>query len=45
MYEAKAALKNCVRFAAELPERPNAGNRTVEFGIVAEIEDENLISR
>jgi diguanylate cyclase (GGDEF)-like protein len=45
MYEAKAAQKNCVRFAAELSERSNTGSRFAGSVSVIEIEDENLISR
>lgn len=45
MYEAKAALKNCVRFASALPEYLKTGTQPALEPEATEIEDENVISR
>src|SRR5262249_54064238 len=45
MYEAKAAQKNCVRFATSLPTGSRADNGHPFDTGPTEIEEENLISR
>jgi hypothetical protein len=44
MYEAKAAQKNCVRFATELPERAVKNDEPLRLSPPFKIEDDSVIS-
>jgi diguanylate cyclase (GGDEF)-like protein len=44
MYEAKAAQKNCVRFATELPERAGKNDEPLRLSPPFKIEDDSVIS-